>query len=259
VQVVTHDRLLLNGWHVPANEANLGPSEEFARAEDQERRLIIYFPGNARNRRFRGNNCRILSQAGADVLLIDYRGYGENPGSPCEKDIAADARAIRDYAIETLCVSASNLVLYGESLGGAVATRLAAEMCAADNAPAALILAWTFPTLADAGRHKFPWLPVHWALVERYRSIVHIANVCSPLLMLHGLHDVHLPIQYGRKLFDAAPAHSRSGVAKRFVELSAGHNDVYRVAGEQFRTAIERFVKDVHGRVHEVTTPAQPV
>ncbi|MEX2286692.1 MAG: alpha/beta hydrolase [Planctomycetaceae bacterium] len=243
VQVETHDGLLLNGWHVFA--ASRSGSADVSSIRDAERPMIVYFPGNARNREFRGLNCRILAQAGADVLLVDYRGYAENPGSPCEEHIAADARAVCDFALQTLGVPASNLVLYGESLGGAVATRLAAEMCAAAKSPAALVLGWTFPTLADAAGHRHPWLPVRWALVERYASIAHIANVCSPILMLHGCHDTELPVELGRKLFAAAPPASHSGIEKRFVELPAGHNDVYRVAGNELRTAIERFLGDV--------------
>jgi pimeloyl-ACP methyl ester carboxylesterase len=207
--------------------------------------LVIYFPGNARHRGFRAANCCILAQTGADVLLFDYRGYGENPGSPSEKNIAADAQAICEFAVEALGVHPSNLVLYGESLGGAVATRLAAEMSAADRPPGALVLGWTFPSLAEAGGHRYPWLPVRWFLLERYASIEQIATVRCPILMLHGRYDSELPIELGRKLFNAAHPVSESGIAKRFVELPAGHNDVYRVAGHELRTAIQQFLEDI--------------
>jgi pimeloyl-ACP methyl ester carboxylesterase len=248
VQIPTHDNLLLNGWHVSADMNSCAVVDAKNEESRNSRGLVIHFPGNARNRAFRGVNCLTLAELGVDVLLVDYRGYGENPGAPREEHIACDARAIRNFAVEQLGFPLSKTVIYGESLGGGVATRLAAETCAEGTFPAGLILSSTFPSLADAGLSLYPWLPVRRFLVERYRSIDHISRVASPLLVVHGREDEILPIELGRSLFNAAPARSQCGIAKRFVEISAGHNNVYRVARIELQQAIKQFLDEIWER-----------
>lgn len=248
VKVETHDGLLLNGWHYAAGADARWASNSDEIENRESRGLIIYFTGNAKNRGFRVVNCLTLAALGAEVLLVDYRGYGENPGSPREEHFARDARAIRDFAVESLKFPLSKIVFYGESLGGAVATRLAAETCAQGVSAAGVILGSTFTTLADAGAPLYPWLPVRLVLVENYRSIDRIPAIRSPLLMIHGSDDEIVPVEMGRLLFDAAPAQSHCGFAKRFVEIPAGHNNVYRTARNELQAAIAAFLDDIWGR-----------
>ena len=135
------------------------------------------------------------------------------------------------------------IILYGESLGGAVAIRLAAELCEADSPPAGVILRSTFSSLVDAGAHHYPWLPVRLALVDRFNSIDRIPQLTCPILQIHGARDSIMPIELGRKLFEAAPEQSSSKIAKKFVELpDAGHNDVTLVAETELRAAIGKFL-----------------
>lgn len=226
VSYTTRDGLTLHGWHVlptgrTCNGAGACDAELKASA-----RVILYFPPNMGNRGERAAECRTFADLGADVLLFDYRGYGDNPGSPSEGALANDARTVWDYAIASRGLRPEQIVLFGESLGGGVATRLAAELCAANTPPAGLILSGTFSSLTETGAARFPWLPVRVLLIDRYPSIERIPAVTCPVLQLHGNQDEIVPIEFGRKLFAAAPARSSNGLPKRFVEMTGfGHND----------------------------------
>jgi fermentation-respiration switch protein FrsA (DUF1100 family) len=173
------------------------------------------------------------------VLLFDYRGYGENPGSPSETNFARDARAIWRFATESPAVLPRRIVVFGESLGGAVATRLAAEQSVGGNSPSGLILCGTFSSLTDTGTARFPWMPVRWLLVDRDPSADRIKAVTCPILQFHGDQDDVVPIEFGRRLFSAVPEQSATGIRKQFVELvGSGHNDF---AESRFRVPVREF------------------
>lgn len=237
------DGLELHGWCVLADGRTAKDREALDRELALGRRVVIYFSGNGGNRSYRGSEIGILTSLGMDVFIFDYRGYGENAGSPSEKRLAADAQAVWDDVTQHRHVQPDRILLYGESLGGAVAVRLAEELCAADTDPGGLMLRSTFSSLVDAGAYHYPWLPVRLALVDRYAARDRIANVRCPILQMHGTDDFIMPIQFGRRLFESAPEQSSGGIPKQFVEISgAGHNDVTVVASEQLRTAVQAFL-----------------
>ena len=243
VRIETADHLELHGWHVLADGRSAASRDECDRELEMGRPLALYFSGNGGNRRFRVPEFCILTSLGVDVFIFDYRGYGDNLGSPSEEMIAADARAIWNYATQSRKVQPDRIILYGESLGGAVAVRLAAELCESDAPPAGLILRSTFSSLVDAGAHHYPWLPVKLGLVDRYPSIERIGQVTCPILQIHGMKDFIMPIKLGRRLFEAAPTRSSSGIANEFVPLpNASHNDVTLIAEEELRTTVGEFL-----------------
>ena len=247
VTVRADDQLELRGWHVLADGRSAANRQECDGELAAGRPLVLYFSGNGANRQYRVGEFAVLTSLGMDVFNFDYRGYGDNSGSPSEEMLAADARAIWDYATRERHVQGDRIILYGESLGGAVAVRLAAEQCEADSPPAGVILRSTFSSLVDAGSHHYPWLPVRMALVDRFSSIDHIPQVTCPILQMHGERDTIMPIALGRRLFEAAPERSSSGIAKTFVELPrAGHNDVTLVAETEFRAAVRDFLKSLN-------------
>lgn len=246
ISTPTRDGLLLHGWHVLANGQTAASSLDCDGQLTSGRWLILYFPGNAGHRGYRGAEISIFTQAGANVFLFDYRGYADNPGSPSEERFAADAHAVWEYAAQARGVPRERIVLYGESIGGGVAVRLAAELCQAGTPPGGVILRSTFSSLVDAGAYHYPWLPVRWLLVDRFPSDARIRNVTCPILQLHGTADRIIPLDMGRRLFAAAPEKSASGVPKRFVELpGAGHNDTLYVAAAQLRQAIREFLESL--------------
>ena len=123
---------------------------------------------------------RSLVRSGAEVCCFDYRGYGENPGSPTEADLHRDARAAWNHLTRSLKIPERRIVLLGESLGGGVATHLAADLCTADEVPGGLVLRSTFNTLTSAASWHFPWLPVNWLLRDRFESQRCIDRVACP-------------------------------------------------------------------------------
>lgn len=234
VHVRAADGLMLHGWHA-----------ESQRVPDRgdRRPLVLFFPGNAGHRGCRLRDFELLTQIGADVMLVDYRGYAENKGRPTEELLAADARAVWQHAVDQLEVPPDQIVLLGGSLGGGVATRLAHELCEVGTSPAGLILRATFTSLADAGAALYPWLPVRRLLVERFPSIERISHVTCPLLVVHGARDRIVPIEQGRRLFAAALPQSASGVEKQFVELpDSDHNDIIHTGWDEMRAAFSAFL-----------------
>ena len=237
VDITTDDGLTLHGWHLLPPGRTAGSQQECDHELAEGRWLVIYFHGNAGNRRRRVKDCTDFTDLGADVFLFDYRGYGDNPGSPSEEKLAADAQTIWKYATEKRHVAPERILIYGESLGGGLATRLASEVSLDGTPPAGLILSSTFSSLVDAASFHYPWFPVSLMLTERYPSIERIRNVTCPILHIHGTRDTIVPIELGRHLFAAAPEKSAAGVKKRFLELPGyGHNDI---AKSTFHDAIQ--------------------
>lgn len=250
VAVKSHDGLTLHGWLAAA-----GPRKSSLPVDPKSllsHPLVIVFPGNAGHRGYRTELLRTFGGLGVDAMIFDYRGYGENPGKPSEANIARDARDIWDYATKELDVPARRIVLYGESLGGGVAVRLAGDLCRGGTEPGGLIVQSSFNSLVDAGRYHFPVLPVGLILIDRFESERHIKGVTCPILQLHGSRDQIVPLQMGQKLFAAAPAKSSSGIAKRQVILpNADHNDVYGPDLPLVVDALQKFLK-------VVSTPKAP-
>lgn len=234
VKLKVADDIELFGWHVTVKTV---PAKE-----PVPRRLVLICPGNGGNRLNRVGWMELYHELGYDALIVDYRGYGGSAGAPSEKAIAADFHQVWQYAIEELDYSASEILVLGQSLGGGVATRLVAELCESGVEPAGLVLQATFTQLADAGKHRFPWLPVHWLIAERYTSIDRIDKVTCPILVIHGQQDQIVPHHLGKQLFEAAPERSSSGVEKVFLDLpESGHNNMLYTALDPIRAAIVDF------------------
>ncbi len=220
ISVKADDELELHGWHIFPD----GQSAEDVATADW---LVLYFHGNAGNRKSRAPDCRDFTNLGCHVLLFDYRGYGENEGSPSESAFVSDAQAIHSFAINTLSVPHDHILIYGESLGGGVAAQLAAHACESGAPPGALVLNATFSSMVDAASSVYPFLPVSLLLIDRYPSADRIQSVTCPVLQIHGTRDEIVPFELGQKLFKAIPHESSTGIAKRFVEMDGyGHNNL---------------------------------
>ncbi len=247
ISVRTDDGLELHGWHVLADGHLATDQEQCDRELQRGRLLVLFFSGNAANRIYRVEEIRVLTAAGADVFIFDYRGYAENAGSPSEAKLVADARVIWKYATDERNVASDRIVLFGESLGGGVTTRLAAERSQMGTPPAGVILRSTFSSLVDVGKYHYPWLPVRILLVDQFLSLEHIPKVTCPILQIHGARDTIVPISLGHKLFESAPETSANGLQRRFVRLiNANHNDVLHVAKTELSRAVSKFLAQLH-------------
>jgi fermentation-respiration switch protein FrsA (DUF1100 family) len=217
----TADGLPLRGWFVPATTG-------------QSQATVLVLNGNAGNRVARAPLAAELSRAGLSVLLLDYRGYGGNPGRPSQSGLLADARAAYAYLTGRGDVDPARLVYFGESLGAAVAVQLAVE-----RPPMALVLRSPFTSLADVGRVHYPFLPVRLLLKDRYSSIERVGGLRSPTLVLAGARDGIVPWQQSRRLAEAIPE------PKRFVLIpNADHNSFELLAGRRLIGEVVRFVVD---------------
>lgn len=212
------DGTKLHGWYLPCEDP---------------RAVVLFAHGNGGNLTHRDEVLKKLNyRLRVSVLIFDYRGYGRSEGSPSEQGVLQDARAAREWLCQRTGLKPADLVLMGESLGGAVAVDLAAS-----DGARGLILENTFSSLPDVAAHHYRWLPVGMLMRSRFDSASKIARYHGPLLQIHGDADTIVPIRYSRLLFAAA------NEPKRFVEIpGADHNDPHTPA---FVEALDRFFDEL--------------
>jgi fermentation-respiration switch protein FrsA (DUF1100 family) len=189
--------------------------------------IVVYLHGNAGNIGSRGHKVRPFLDVGFGVLLVGYRGFGVNTGKPSEEGLYADSRAALTILTE-VGEWERPIILYGESLGTAVATNLAAELASAGTPAAALILEAPFPSVASVAKYHYPFVPVKWLLKDHFDQASRISRISAPVLIFHGDQDKTIPIHLGKVLFDKALMPKQS----KWFE-GAGHNNLFDVgAGE---------------------------
>lgn len=198
----TEDGLELGAWFVPADERR---DRELA---------VLYAPGNGGNRAGRAGLAQELSERGLAVLVMDYRGYGGNPGTPSEEALAIDALAAAQ-ALEGEGYPPERTIYFGESLGTGVVAALAAQ-----RPPAGLVLRSPFTELADAGAHHYPWAPVRILLRDRYPVLEHVQNSPVPVTVIRAAHDSVVPSHLSAQVAGAAPK-----LVEEVVLDGVDHND----------------------------------
>ena len=201
--------------------------------DEGARTWVLFLHGNASTVASRMNvkHYGRLRELGLNVLAPEYRGYNGLEGVPSEGGVAADARAAYDYLRTREGVPANHLVIFGWSLGAAVAVRLAATVEAGgvvlEGAPASIV---------DIGQARYPMFPVRWIIRNPFNAIETVGGIRAPLLFLHSPEDTIVPFKEGRRLFDAAPA------PKTFVEVRGGHIESSEVDRDVFYGAIRAFL-----------------
>ncbi|HKJ76066.1 MAG TPA: alpha/beta hydrolase [Gammaproteobacteria bacterium] len=216
VTVTTADGVRLHGWFIPHEPA---------------RGTVLFFHGNAGNIGHRLGTLELLHQMGLNVMLFDYRGYGRSGGRPSEQGTYRDAEAVWGYLTADRGLAPDSIVLFGRSLGGAVAAWLAARVPAG-----ALVLDSTFTSVPDLAAEVYPFLPARWLSRFRYDSKQQLADITEPVLVIHGEDDAVIPFHHGRALFAAAPE------PKEFLTLRGGHNSAHAFDRETFRGGLEGFL-----------------
>lgn len=218
------DGAQLHGWFVPA-------------AGGESADTLLWFHGNAGNIGDRIDNLLLISRRlGVSVFIFDYRGYGRSGGKPSERGLYADGEAALAYLRERGDVDMSRLTLFGRSLGCAVAVELATR-----HPVKTIILESPFTSIDAMARRMRGGLaalvPTSWVVRSKFDSLSKIANVHSPVMLLHGDMDDIVPIEMGHELFAAA------NDPKRFYPIrGAGHNDTVFVGGDAYFAALKEFI-----------------
>lgn len=205
--------LTLESWYKPAKNNN--PT-------------ILYLHGNSGHIGHRVHFTRFFLEKGYGVFLLEYRGYGGNPGKPSEKGLYQDAKTALHFLINDQNINSNKIILYGESLGSAVATKIASE-----SDVCALILQSPHTKLQDLTKYHYPWLLT--IIFDKYDSISRINKIKKPILFLQGKQDLIVPPQFAKKLFNQA------NEPKKWAEFSyKGHNDLW---DEEFANTIFAFME----------------
>lgn len=212
------DGVALHGWWI---------------AHPRARGTLLYCHGSSGSIAQRVDVFRQLAKLRMNVFAFDYRGYGRSEGVPSERGLYADARAAYDHLIDERGAAPAGILLFGHSLGGAVAIQAAREREAAG-----LVVESSFTDLKDMARSLYPQLPLHWVTRNQFRSIEKVAELTLPKLFVHGTEDGTVPFAVGRRLFEAAAEPKELYLVER-----AGHNDVHLQGGAAYIRRLARFRK----------------
>jgi fermentation-respiration switch protein FrsA (DUF1100 family) len=219
VKLVTGDNVQLDAWFIPAPQA---------------RGVILFCHGNAGNISHRLDSLLLFQELGLSTIIFDYRGYGRSQGKPSELGTYQDAEAAWQYLTQQRGFSPQEIILFGRSLGAAVASHLAAN-----HKPAGLIMESCFTSVPDIASDVYPFLPARLLSKFEYNAIANLQSINHPVLIVHSPNDEIIPYKHGRTLYEAAKE------PKRFLELRGGHNDGFLVTGKAYRDGLNSFVTEV--------------
>ncbi|MCC7080756.1 MAG: alpha/beta hydrolase [Burkholderiales bacterium] len=203
---------------------------------------VLILHGNAGSIALRLDWLRMFHDLGYATLMIDYRGYGRSSGAPTEQGTYDDARLAWEYLTESRGFSAHDIVLLGESLGGAVAAQLAAR-----ESPRALIVHSAFTSVPDVAAQVYRFVPVRWISRFDYDTRAYLGQVRAPVLIAHSPHDEIVPFSHGRALY--AAAHE----PKALLELAGGHNDGFIFRRREWVATLVQFLE----RAADHTSPSR--
>ena len=216
IKIETEDHETLYGWFIPTPGA-IG--------------TVLFFHGNAGNISHRLAYLPMFQKLKLNLFLFDYRGYGQSSGTPSETGTYNDALATWDYLTETRDIPSTEIVLYGESLGGAIASWLATQ-----RHSAMLILASTFTSIPELAQAIYPFLPARWIARFEYNTLANLKSIDLPVFIAHSPHDEIVPFENGERLFQAA------NEPKQFLALANGHNDGFIFMREEWIDTLDVFI-----------------
>jgi fermentation-respiration switch protein FrsA (DUF1100 family) len=224
VSIETTDGVTLHGWFIP------GHSSE----------VLLFFHGNAGNISHRLASIKQFQDLGLSVLIVDYRGYGQSGGKTTEKGIYRDADAAWLYLSATRGIAASDIVIFGRSLGASVASRLAAK-----PRPLALVVESSFTSVPDIAQDLYPWLPARWLSRLRHATRDYVADVRCPILVIHSRDDEIIPFRHGEAIFAAA------NEPRTLLAIRGTHNDGFLYDARTYIEGLQTFLT-------ELAAPASP-
>lgn len=216
VSFETTDRIMLSGWFIPC---------------DNLRGFILFCHGNAGNMSHRLDSIQIFHRLRLGVFIFDYRGYGRSDGKPSESGTYRDVEAAWKYLVEERRITPNMIVIFGRSLGGAVAA-----WQAHNHTPGALILESTFTSIPDVGAKLYPFLPVRLLSRYEYNTAAYLKEINCPILVVHSPDDEMMPFSHGRRLFETAKE------PKEFLEISGSHNEGFITSGKRYEEGLNAFI-----------------
>lgn len=185
ITLITPDHITISAWFHTAPTGG---------------KTVVYFQGNNGNIRYRSAKLQAFIDHGFGIMAVSYRGYGNSEGSPSEDGLYTDARTAIDYLYSAKNIAYEDMVFYGESLGTGVAVQMATEFPAH-----ALVLESPYTSLADIAHMRYPYIPAHWLLKDKFESLAKIGTVFSPVMVMHGYLDTVIPLDHSKKLLEFAP------------------------------------------------------
>jgi fermentation-respiration switch protein FrsA (DUF1100 family) len=219
ITLVTNDSVQLNAWWIPHPDS---------------RATLLFFHGNAGNISHRLNSIDIFHQLGLSVFIIDYRGYGKSTGTPSEQGTYIDAETAWNYLVKEKNIPPENIIIFGRSLGGAVAAALAEK-----HSSLALIVESSFASITDIGKHYYPYLPTRLLARIKYSTISRMPNIKAPVLIIHSTEDDIIPYKNGKLLYEAAKE------PKSFLQINGDHNNGFMLSDEKYIRGINKFLTDI--------------
>lgn len=210
---------VISGWYIPYPEAD---------------KTILFFHGNGGNISHRGDSLYIFHKLKLNTLIIDYPGYGESDGVPSEDGLYQSANAAWKYLISEEKMDPKNIIIFGRSLGGAVAVDLASRVNAGG-----LILESTFSSVHDIAGVIFPVVSNFIYLRYSFDSLNKIKKVTVPVLVIHSPDDEIIPFKLGQKIFEGVVSE------KGFLQIEGGHNDGFMQSITSYMQALRFFIQSL--------------
>lgn len=221
--LTTSDGVAINAWWVPHPAA---------------RANLLFLHGNAGNISHRLDSIQIFHDLGLSILIIDYRGYGKSTGEPSEQGTYIDAETAWHYLIKERKLNQDQIILFGRSLGGAIASWLAEKYT-----PAGLIMESSFTSVADMGNYYYPYLPTSMLARIKYASIDRIQNIKAPILIIHSKDDEIIPYSHAEQLFTEAVKEKTT--QKTFMDINGGHNEGFILSGKKYSDGLNQFISNI--------------
>jgi len=218
VFLVTEDGKNLHGWFMPGDNAGY---------------TVLFLHGNGGNMSHRLEKIALLHNLKLNIFIFDYRGYGKSTGSPSERGLYKDAETAYEYLTKKRKIRDDNIILYGESLGGAVAIDLALT-----KKIKALITEDTFSSMRDMAKVVYPFIP-GFVISNKFDSVSKIRNVPFAKLIIHSVDDEIVPFSLGERLYNEASQ------PKIFLKLRGAHNTAFLDSEKAFVEGIRSFLKDL--------------
>jgi len=222
IDIITPDGETLNAWYIPASGKNKG-------------KTVLFCHGNAGSLSHRIDTIAFMHDLGLSVFIFDYRGYGISTGAPGESGTGIDAEAAYNYILEHIEDEERNIIIWGRSLGGPVAAKLAAG-----HRASACILESTFTSISDMAGLRFRIFPGKLLCRYRYPTIEYVKNIKMPLLIVHSPEDEIIPYRMGKELFSAAAE------PKGFLEIRGSHNNCYFESEPEYRAGLLKILSLHH-------------